>query len=83
MLCSWDCNHQLNRHHFAWPKSWYQKGVAKKYRELPCNIKKMCVEVHKEIHHILNPPPKPSHTVMRMAIEQHETGWCPCSQKST
>lgn len=83
ILCSLSCEHPTNRHHVMWPESIYKHSLEKQYRNLPCNIERMCMELHKELHRVLNPPPKPSRDYMREAIKWHKQKKCRCYRKPT
>lgn len=67
-----------NRHHLWWPRKEYETSLARKFRNLPCNVVEIDVNVHKEIHAHQKPPLKPSHTRMQEQVDSHKARVCGC-----
>jgi hypothetical protein len=68
----------VNRHHLWWPSSRYSTPLEKEFRELPCNVFELQVEIHQLIHYLSEPPEKPLIRDMLKAIRNHQAGRCPC-----
>lgn len=70
-----------NKHHLWYPKSAYQTGLERTFRELPCNIVELAVGVHNLLHDCSEPPRKPQTFEMVAAVRKHENHLCPCYVK--
>lgn len=81
MLCSSQCDHRKDKHHVVWPRKDYSEGVAKRYRNLPCNVIRNCCRSVHEMIHKLPPPPRPSVEFMQMKIKEHKKGRCRCKRR--
>lgn len=67
-----------NRHHLWWPRSAYVTQIERTFRELPCNIVRMDIVQHRELHVITPPPPKPSREFQMACISRHNSQMCGC-----
>jgi hypothetical protein len=60
----------MQRHHLYWPRRAYQSPIAKKFRNLKCNIVLLTPEEHKEIHAKRRVSEMPTREQMLQKIEQ-------------
>jgi hypothetical protein len=58
---------KLTLHHLFFPKSDYSTPLEKEFRSLPENITLVCRGLHDKLDE--KPPPKPSVTKMRQAVD--------------
>ena len=49
-----------NRHHSFFNRAWYRTPILRRLRSHPLMVTEMCVDVHKDLHANIPPPPKPS-----------------------
>ena len=52
--------HDVNNHHALWQRAWYKSPIEKCLRTHRGLIVPIQIEVHKELHADIPPPPKPS-----------------------
>lgn len=57
-------------HHRIFPRRFYDKGIAKVFRELDENKVLICRALHEEIHATGQPPEMPTAEVMQEAINR-------------
>lgn len=69
-----------NRQHVYHPKSRYEysnygaDSVTSEFRNLGCNVLRMCMCQHNDWDHGIQPPPMPSREVMQQVIEEYKAG---------
>lgn len=70
-----------NIDHYWWPRSFYTGSLARAFREMGSEKRRVCMDIHNERHATQKPPEKPSVEDMRLAIrgikrvEKKEEGW--------
>ena len=57
-----------NKHHLWWNRSWYRTPTLRALRQHSLCMNELYVDVHKELHAELPPPPKPSPELAMGAI---------------
>ena len=67
-----------SRHHLWWCQKNYTTPTERKFRNLPCNVVELDFNTHKLIHLHYEPPNKPTHTDMVVAIQRHRNHECGC-----
>lgn len=67
-----------NRHHLWWPRTAYTTPTERRFRSLSCGVIEMDIEMHRLFHAMSEPPTKPSHDEMVVAIERHKAKECGC-----
>ncbi len=64
---------QVNEHHLEWPDKGYNSKTQKDYRKMPGMLLYLCIQNHSELHaNLKQPPPRPEHGLMTMAMEFNE-----------
>ncbi len=62
-------------HHAYWPKTDYEPGIERTFRNLGCNVISLCRWTHEKIHERDRPPEKPSLEHMaRVMIDNYQNG---------
>jgi hypothetical protein len=72
----------LSLHHLVWERRQYTTPIEKTYRSLGALMVPLHTQVHRDLHHHIPPPPKPSRDAM-LAVLVHVEDWASSKQQGS